>query len=161
GTFQATNGNRGVWNGWRPDPAAAQGEPADFSGLWLTDLGLMELERAGPRIKGRYALRGTSSLEGTVHGRHLDFRIKSSHFTGPGWFDLDPSGQNLTGAGGTDGMPAWYGWKGRKAAEFVRHAPLVAGTVVEGSTRGLLTYSVRAPEGYKAGDARKWSAVLV
>ena len=24
GTFQASNGNRGVWNGWRPDPG---GEP--------------------------------------------------------------------------------------------------------------------------------------
>ena len=56
-------------------------------------------------------------------------------------------------------MPGWYGWKGRKAPEFVRHAPLVAGKIVDGSTSGLLTYSVRAPEGYKAGDGKKWPAV--
>jgi predicted esterase len=161
GTFQASNGNGGVWNGWRPDPAAAQGEPANFAGLWLTDLGLMELEHDGPRVKGRYALRGTSSLEGTIQGRHLEFHLKSFRFTGPGWFDLDPAGRNLTGAGGTDGMPAWYGWKGRKAAEFVRHVPLVAGKTVDGSTQGLLTYSVRAPEAYKDGDTRKWPVVLV
>src|SRR5262245_21978145 len=47
GTFQAGNGRRGAWNGWRPDPAAARGEPADFAGLWLTDLGLMALTQEG------------------------------------------------------------------------------------------------------------------
>src|SRR5207245_579843 len=38
GTFQVKNGRRGVWNGWRPDSAASRGKPADFSGLWLTEL---------------------------------------------------------------------------------------------------------------------------
>ena len=160
GTFQASNGNRGVWNGWRPDPAATQAKPADFSGLWLTDLGLMELTREGSKVKGRYAFRGTSSLEGEVKGRHLDFHIKAFR-TGPGWFDLDEKGNSLAGAGGTDGMPGWYGWKGRKAPEFVRHAPLAAGKIVDGSTSGLLTYSVRAPDGYKPGDGKKWPAVLI
>ena len=140
GTFQASNGNRGVWNGWRPDPAAAKGEPADFSGLWLTDLGLMELTQEGSKVKGQYALRGTSSLEGEVKGRHLEFQIKAFR-TGPGWFDLDEKGTSLAGAGGTDGMPGWYGWKGRKAPEFVRHVPLAAGKIVQGSTSNLLTYS--------------------
>jgi predicted esterase len=160
GSFRASNGNRGVWNGWRPDPSAASGKAGDFSGLWLTDLGLMELTPEGPKVKGRYALRGTSSLEGDARGRHLDFRVKAFR-TGPGWFDLDETGTTLVGAGGTDGMPAWYGWKGRKAPEFVRHAPLVAGQIVDGSTDGLLTYSVRAPEGYRPGDPRKWPVVLV
>ena len=160
GTFRASNGNRGAWNGWRPDPAATRGEPADFSGLWLTDLGLMELARDGSKVKGRYALRGTSGLEGDVTGHHLEFRIKAFR-TGPGWFDLDVQGTNLTGAGGTDGMPAWYGWNGRKAPEFGRHTPLVAGEIVDGSTVGLLTYSIRAPEGYKPDDGTRWPVVLV
>jgi predicted esterase len=160
GSFQASNGNRGVWNGWRPDPAAASGKPADFSGLWLTDLGLMELTRDGSKVKGRYAFRGTSSLEGDVKGRHLAFNVKAFR-TGPGWFDLDEQGEQLTGAGGTDGMPGWYGWKGRRAPEFVRHVPLAAGKIVDGSTDGLLTYCVRAPEGYKATDRKKWPVVLV
>jgi predicted esterase len=161
GTSKASNGNQWAWNGWRPDPSATLGEPADFSGLWLTDLGLMELAGDGSKTKGRYALRGTSSLEGTVKGRHLDFNLKTLHFTGPGFFDLDKKGLNLAGAAGTDGNPRWYGWKGRKAPEYVKHAPLAAGQIVDGSTENLLTYSVRAPEGYKAGDSRKWPVILV
>ncbi len=160
GTFQASNGNRGIWNGWRPDPGAVEAQPADFSGLWLTDLGLMELTGAGSKVKGRYAFRGTSSLEGEVKGRHLEFHIKAFR-TGPGWFDLDEKGTKLAGAGGTDGMPGWYGWNGRKAPEFVRHAPLVAGKIVQGSTSNLLAYAVRAPEDYKPGDGRKWPVVLI
>src|SRR5258708_7090381 len=35
GTLKGTNGFRNVLSGWRPDPAAAKSEPADFSGLWL------------------------------------------------------------------------------------------------------------------------------
>jgi predicted esterase len=160
GTFQASNGNRGIWNGWRPDPAAPKGEPAEFSGLWLTDLGLMELTRDGAGVKGRYALRGTSSLEGEIKGRHLDFHVKAFR-TGPGWFDLNEEGNNLSGAGGTDGMPGWYGWNGRRAPEYVRHVPLAAGKIVQGSTNNLLTYSVRAPEGFKPEGGKKWPVVVI
>lgn len=160
GSFRASNGNRGIWNGWRPDATAATAKPIDVTGLWLTDLGLMELTADGSKLKGRYAFRGTSSLEGDVKGRHLDFRVKAFR-TGPGWFDVDEKGATLAGAGGTDGMPGWYRWTGRKAAEYVRHAALVPGKIVEGSTEGLLTYSVRAPDGYKPGEAKKWPVVLI
>ncbi len=161
GKSKASNGNQWDWNGWRTDPAAALGKPADFSGLWLTDLGLMELAADGSKMKGRYALRGTSSLQGNVKGRHFDFNLKTFRFTGPGFFDLDEKSLTFAGAAGTDGNPRWYGWKGRKAPEYVKHVPLSAGKVVDGSTENLLTYSVRAPEGYKAGDPRKWPVVLV
>jgi predicted esterase len=160
GTFQVRGGRRGVWNGWRPNPKASEGEPADFAGLWLTDLGLMELKQERMKVRGRYALRGTSSLEGDVKGRHLEFRYKGFR-PGPGWFDLDAKGTALAGASGTDGFPGWSGWKGRKAPEFARHAPLIAGKVVDGSTEGLLSYTVRAPEGYKPGDGRKWPCVVI
>jgi len=156
----ANNGYRGVWSGWRFDPGAAKGAPADFSGFWLTDLGLMELIRDGAKYHGRYALRGTSTIEGEAKGHHLDAKIKANR-TGPAGFDLDESGTTLFGAGGTDGMAPWYPWNGRKAAEFVKHAPLVAGKMVDGSTEGLLTYTVRAPEGYKAGDSKKWPVALI
>ena len=160
GTSKASNGNSWEWKGWRPDPAALAARPADFSGLWLTDNGLMELTKEGSKLKGRYAWRG-SSLEGEAKGRHLDFKLKTLRFTGPGFFDLDEKGVNLAGASGTDGQAAWYPWKGRKAPEYVKHAPLVAGRIVEGAAENLLTYSVRAPEGYKAGDPRKWPVVLI
>jgi hypothetical protein len=117
GVSKASNGNQWAWNGWRPDPTAASGKPGHFSGLWLTDLGLMELAGEESMVKGRYALRGTSSLEGDVKGRHLDFTLKTFRFTGPGFFDLDENGTRLAGAAGTDGDPRWYGWNGRKADE--------------------------------------------
>jgi predicted esterase len=161
GTSKASNGKSWEWKGWRADPSALSAKAADFSGLWLTNLGLMELTRDGSKVKGRYALRGTSSLEGEVKGRHLDFKLKTWRFTGPGFLDLDEKGINLAGAAGTDGQAAWYGWKGRKADEYVKHAPLVAGQIVDGSTENLLSYSVRAPEGYKAGDSKKWPVALV
>jgi predicted esterase len=46
GSFQVRGGRSGNWNGWRPDPKATLGElqAARFAGLWLTDLGLMELK---------------------------------------------------------------------------------------------------------------------
>jgi predicted esterase len=161
GTFKASNGRGGNWNGWRPDPSAADGANADFSGTWLTDLGLMELTQDGEgKVKGRYALRGTSVIEGNVKNRHFDFRITAFR-NGPGWFDLDAKGEEIAGAAGTDGVPAWYGWKGRRAPEFVRHAQLVAGKIVEGSTEGLLTYVARAPEGYRPEDEKRWPTVVI
>src|SRR5439155_234574 len=54
------------WNGWRPDPGATKAAMGRFDGPWLTTLGLMELEQAGTKAKGRYALRGTSTMEGEV-----------------------------------------------------------------------------------------------
>jgi predicted esterase len=161
GTSKANSGNQWTWSGWRTDPSASKGKPADFSGLWLTQMGLMELAADGSKVKGRYALRGNSTLEGDVKGRHLDFKLKTWRFTGPGFFDLDEKGVELAGAGGTDGDIRWYAWKGRKAPEYARHAPLVAGQIVDGSTENLLTYSVRAPEGYKAGDPKKWPVALL
>jgi predicted esterase len=99
-------------------------------------------------------------LEGTATGRQLKFRHKGFR-TGDGWFDQSADGKTLAGAAGTDGFPGWYGWRGRKAPEFARHAKLAAGKIVDGSTNGLLTYSVRAPEGYNEGDGKRWPAIVV
>ena len=161
GPARSSGGNQWRWQGWHVDPEAAQGEPGDFAGLWLTDMGLMELARDGDAIKGRYALRGTSAIEGAVTGRHLEGRIRTGPFTGPASFDLDPDGQSFHGAGGTTGQAPWYGWAGRRAGKYARHAPLDAGKLVDGSTAGLLTYAVRAPEGYKEGDGRRWPTVVI
>ena len=160
GGFKVRNGQAGVWEGWRPDPDAPKGKLADLGGLWLTDLGLMELEQAGDKVKGRYALAGVSEIEGTVTGRQFTFKYKAFR-PGKGWFDVSSDGATSAGAAGTDGFPGWYGWRGRKAPEFTRHARLVPGEIVDGSTNGLLTYSARAPEGYREGDGKKWPAVVI
>ena len=67
----------------------------------------------------------------------------------------------MSGASNTNGFPGWFGWSGRPAPAFSRHTPLVAGKIVDGSTRNLLTYSIRAPEGFKADSPRKWPTVLI
>src|SRR5262249_39099759 len=93
-------------------------------------------------------------------GRRFDFRFQSFR-SGQGWLDFAPGGKSYAGAGNVDGFPGWFGWRGRRAPEFARHASLVPGKIVDGSTRNLLTYAVRAPESYKAGSSGKWPAVLV
>ncbi len=99
-------------------------------------------------------------IEGIVTGREVDFRYTWLR-NGKGWFDLSKDGKTLEGAGFDDGSNNWYERKGRKASEFRRHAPLKAGQIVDGSTRNLLTYSVRAPEGYKEGDAKRWPTIVI
>ena len=160
GTFQIQGGRSGPWNGWRPDPAASRGETGRFEGPWLTTLGLMELTQNGAEVAGQYASRGTSTLNGTVTGRRLDFHVQGFR-GGSGWLDLAPDGKALAGAAHTDGFAAWYGWRGRPAPEYLRHVQLVAGRVVDGSTRNLLTYAARAPEGYREGSKTKWPTVLL
>jgi predicted esterase len=160
GGFQIRGGQAGRWEGWRPDPEAPQGSAANLNGLWLTDLGLMELEQAGDKVKGRYALHGVSAIEGTATGRRLEFTYKSFR-TGKGWFDASPDEATIAGAAVTDGFAGWYGWRGRRAPEYVRHAELIANKIVDGSTKGLLTYSVRAPEAYREGDEKKWPAIVI
>lgn len=160
GGYKLQNGQSGEWRGWRPDPEAPKGDLSNVSGLWLTDLGLMELEQDGDKVKGRYAQRGVSGIHGTITGRRLNFRYKSFR-PGKGWFDIASNGEAFSGAAVTDGFAGWYGWRGRRAAGFARDAKLLAGKIVDGSTKGLLTYSVRAPEGYQEGDGRKWPAIVL
>ena len=84
-------------------------------------------------MQGKYALRGTSKIEGKATGRRLEFKFNSFR-NGHGWFDLSPDGKSLDGAANTDGFPGWFGWHGQPAPTFVRHAPLVPGKTVDGST---------------------------
>ncbi len=158
GTFAIKNGRSGTWKGWRPDPAAASARTrGNFAGLWLTDLGLMDLTQDGAKVSGKYATRGGSPIEGTVTGRHLEFTYTGFR-PGVGWFDLSEDGKALSGAGGPDG---WFSWTGRSAPEYARNARLEPGKSVDGSTSNLLTYTARAPEGYKDGDARRRPTILI
>jgi predicted esterase len=164
GWYQYGEGQRNFprqfWNGWRPDPDATKGETGQFDGLWLTTQGLMALEQTGDKVTGQYARYGPVKLEGAVTGRQLDFRYIWLR-NGKGWFDLGKDGKSIDGAGVDDGANSWYERKGRKASEFRRHAPLAAGKIIDGSTRNLLTYSVRAPEGYKDGDPKRWPTIVI
>jgi predicted esterase len=160
GTFQVQNGRSGLWNGWRPDPRARTDKSVSLAGLWLTDFGLAELVEDGTKVQGQYAARGNSTIEGKATGRQLDLQFQGFR-GGHGWFDIAADGKTFTGAANIDGFPGWFGWRGRRASEFTRHAPLQPGKVVDGSTRALLTYAIRAPEPYQSSSARKWPTVLI
>ncbi len=160
GWHQSAGDRRQPWFGWRPDPDAPRDKTGSFAGRWLTTFGLMELEQTGVKLTGRYAVRGVSTIEGTVTGRRLDLHYQGFR-GGSGWLDLSPDGKLLAGAAAGEGLPYWYAWKGRSAPEFKPHAPLEAGKIVDGSTAGLLTYSVRAPESYRSGDAKRWPTVVI
>ncbi len=160
GNFQVKNGRAGAWNGWRPDPSATTAPEGKFAGLWLTSLGLMELTQDAGKVQGRFALRGNSTLEGSVQGRELDFRYQVFH-GGKGYFDRAADGKGLPGAAQDDGFSGYFAWTGRPAPEFVRHVPLRAGEILDGSTKGLLTYAVRAPEGYPGPSGKTWPAVVI
>ncbi len=160
GGFQVRNGPRGPWNGWRPDPKASTDKPGTFAGPWLTDLGLMELRQDGPKVQGHYAARGNATIEGKVAGRRLDFHFQNFR-NGQGWFDLAADCKSFAGAGNVDGFAGWFGWQGRLAPMFTRHTSLVPGNIVDGSTKSLLTYAVRAPESYQVGASKKWPTVLI
>ena len=160
GGFQVRGGRGGVWSGWQPDPSASKGEPAKFSGFWLTSLGLMELKQEGANVTGKFALRGDSTIDGKVKGRELTFTFKAFR-GGKGFFDLSSDGKTLEGAAADDGSVNWFGWSGRPAPEYSNHTPLVAGKSIDGSTDNFLTYTVRAPEGYDPLAKRFWPAVVI
>ena len=94
----------------------------------------MELAQDGVTVRGRFAARGNSTIEGKTTGRRLDFHYQSFR-GGQGWFDFAADGKSFAGAGNTDGFPGWFGWQGRKTAEFSRHTPLKPGKSVDGSTK--------------------------
>lgn len=160
GGFKVKNGQAGEWNGWRPDPLAPKDKAVNLAGLWLSDLGLMELEQTGDKVKGHFALGGVSKIDGTVTGRRLELKYKAFR-PGKGWFDVASDGKTFTGAADTKGFTSWFGWRGRRAPEFAQHVKLAPGKIVEGSTKGLLTYCVRAPDGYKENDGKKWPAIVL
>jgi predicted esterase len=158
GQFKARNGRAGAWQGWRPDPQAIKAKRADFTGLWLTDLGLMQLEQTGGQVKGHYPQGG--EIQGTVTGRRFEFTCKAFR-GGKGWFDLSADNASFRGAATTEGFSNWYGWQGRRAPEFALHAKLVAGKLIDGSTPNLLTYTARAPESYKPGEKKTYPAIVI
>ena len=120
----------------------------------------MELQQTGNKVTGHFALRGNSEIEGLITGRQLEFTFKAFK-GGKGWFDVSPDGRTLGGAAHDEGDIGWFGWAGRRAPEFIKDVKLIPAKMVDGATKGLLTYTVRAPVGYKEGDGKKWPAILI
>ena len=85
-SFEGTwseQGQSSKWRGWKKDPTAESRDTADFSGIWLSSWGVMQLEQNGDKVKGSYGPEGWSSLEGTVKGNRLLLTWKRIHWSGP------------------------------------------------------------------------------
>jgi predicted esterase len=160
GWFRYNGGPEQPFNGWRPDPESLKKPEGKFGGLWLTSLGLMELTQKEKKVEGRFALRGGSDIHGDAAGGRLDYRFKA-FLGGKGWFDTVEDGSKLVGAAADDGSNSWFAWNGRRAPEFARHVRLIAGKTVDGSTKGLLTYSVHTPEGYVEDSKKPWPTIVI
>ena len=124
---------------------------ADLSGLWLTNLGLMELQQTDNKVQGHYALKGVSDIQGTLKNSRLTFTY-SSFTNGRGAFEFDETLKTFTGSAHVLHDTRKSDWTGRRADEFVRHVKLQPGKILDGSTTNLLTYTIRAPESYKPDD---------
>ena len=121
----------------------------------------MDLTQEAAAVKGKYALRGTSKIEGKATGRRLEFRFTSFR-NGQGWFDLSPDGKSLARRSEYRRLSRLVRLE-RPAARRRSCAmrPWSQARSIDGSTANLLTYAIRAPEGYKAGDSRKWPTILI
>jgi predicted esterase len=160
GTYKNRTGQSGAWEGWQPDPQTLKAKPANLTGLWLTDFGLMYLKQTGDKVTGHFALHGVSDIQGTITGHRFEFTTKT-FFPGKGWFDLTENTAAFSGAATDNGSAGWYAWKGRRAPEFTPHPKLIPGKIIDASTNDLLTYSIRAPETYNERNAQKWPAIVV
>ena len=83
--------------------APAEKKLGAFSGLWLTDLGLMELDQTGNEVDGQFALRGVSTIEGTVYSATITDTVRWTLNTaalkaemGLPWYDARCRQQTVT-----------------------------------------------------------------
>jgi hypothetical protein len=106
----------------------------------------MELTQDGIQVRGCYAFRGTSMLDGEISSRRLNFRFHSVR-DGPGWFDLTLDAKSFAGAGNADGLASWFGWKGRPTLRFKpiypEHGDLDQGAACAKDTNASTSHDAR------------------
>ncbi len=148
GNYQV-RGSSGTWNGWRKDPAAESKEQADFSGVWLSTMGTMQLEQNGNRVSGKYGAEGWSTIEGTVTGRRLKLQWNRIRWSGAAWLEQTADGKRVFGL--TEGDDPTV-WTGIRLTGFEHQPEPKAGDVVEGRADNGMLYFLRMPDGWKTGD---------
>ncbi len=79
----------------------APGLCPDFSGIWNTNLGTMELNQVGYRIDGagNFA-HGYSDIDGEIRGGQLEFQWKGKNASGHGYLIVNEATDQITGEWG-------------------------------------------------------------
>ncbi len=86
----------------------------DFTGLWLTTFGPLDLTQEGDHVRGSYqGAGGAGRLEGTIAGHRLTFRYEEPAEQGEGFFELRRYGQ-FAGRYCPDGQGRWFDWQGSR-----------------------------------------------
>ena len=148
------------WEGWRPDPDARKGQPGQFSGLWLTTQGLMEIEQTGDKIQGQICAvrpgedRGDDRRPRARFPLHLAAQWRGLVRPEQGRQDARGRGrrrrcQLLVRAQGPQGVGVRppRAAQGRPDRRWIHQEPAHVQRC--------------APEGFKAGDARRWPTIVI
>ncbi len=149
GSYKQGRGG-GSWRGWRADPKVESRKMADYSGVWLTDWGTMQLEQSNGKITGKYGAQGWKTLEGEVVGGKMKFDWKQPGFIGKTEVEQSPDGKRFYGTTLDDKNPA--AWIGIRLEGFDLHVKPEAGKMVEGRAKNGMLYFLRMPNEWKEGD---------
>jgi len=151
-----TRGGGGSWRGWKKDPEATEGEPADFGGAWLSSLGTMILEQKGAKVEGTYGSQGWGTVKGTVKGRRLSLTWKRIRWSGRAWLEMTEDGKRFYGLTEEE-TPAK--WLGVRIDDFAMDPEPEAGEIVKGLTENGICYFLRAPDRWRKG--KKTDAIIL
>ena len=77
----------------------------------------MTLTQSNDKVEGTYIMGGASStIQGTVTKRKLNFTYKETTASGKGWFELASDGQSFEGQWLQSGQNDWQKWEGLRAS---------------------------------------------
>ena len=93
------------------------GEHRDFSGMWDTYFGYMQLRQNHEKVEGKYR-SDIGSIKGQAKGDTLFFDWKDNEGQGDGYFVMSADGRTLSGAYRLKGHEDWDGqWSGVKISK--------------------------------------------
>lgn len=143
-------GQNNEMRGWRQDQKATQGQPSKLAGYWHSSWGMLQLEQKGSSFSGILGAAGFHKVRGEVQGRRMTLTYQGPLGTGSLWGELRDEGKTLYGA--IKSQRGEWSWLGRRLEGHARDAAPQPGVIVDAVSSNRLTYHVRAPEGWKAGD---------
>ena len=156
GTYQAADGSRGVWHGWREDRAAAKGRTAKWGGAWRTSRGIVTFVQKGDAVEGLLGAQGWYEVGGEAQGRHLELQQRSPFGSGRLWLQ-QVDADRAFGAIDFGGEPTAFV---AQRMEFDEPAKPKAGAIVSGLSSNRLSYHLRMPKRWRAGQSLPLVVIL-
>lgn len=158
GDLSGNYGRNGKWQGWKQRfgdddvGGATDGDPEDFSGVWLTSSGTIVVEQSdNGSVKGSIGPEGWSSINrGKVKGGKMEFKWTIRNFKGTGWFEVSKDKQHIYGVMKSKNSDS--AWTGLRPDGYEQNVKPIAGKVVQGVAANGMLYNLRMPNGWKEGQ---------